>query len=312
MQVCYVVTSSGNDGYAEMAYIAARMLRDLHPDVKRVVLSDEVTAKNLKAANARVLSVIDELVTVETGHDKASTRSRFVKTSMRNALTGDFVFLDVDALPIKPLDGLFNLSCDFAVALDRNQPPSKYKLAGWIRRKYEELGWSYDAPNYYNSGVIFFRDSPTARRLGEEWHNKWKQMVAAGPHQDQPSLNAALHTLGMKPHLLPNEFNAQLGWSKWNARNGRVMHFFTVNAKAEEDTVLASLVKTLQEKGELDQKLIDELRRTGYPWVHRDWIGGQLAVGRYGQVLKLVLKRAMGQKPAARPAKRPQNAEVEA
>jgi len=95
--ICYAVTSSGQDSYADMAYVSARAARIVHPDVNITLLIDEVTDAALKASGSKLLGAADQTIVVQTGLDSAAARSRFVKTSIRSRVSGDFLFIDAAA-----------------------------------------------------------------------------------------------------------------------------------------------------------------------------------------------------------------------
>jgi hypothetical protein len=117
-QICYVLASTGTDLYAQMTCISLSLSRRLYPAAKIVVLVDEVTQANLTKCQSPLLSLASQIISVETGMPAAVARNRFIKTSMRQVLSGDFVFLDADALPIRKFDELAQTGAGLAAALD--------------------------------------------------------------------------------------------------------------------------------------------------------------------------------------------------
>src|SRR5690242_498527 len=96
LNVCYVQASTEDDLYAAMACISATFVRRLYPDAHIHLVCDEVTAPALRDRRAKVLDLASEVTVVDTGMPGLIKRSRFVKTSLRQVVRGDFIFLDVD------------------------------------------------------------------------------------------------------------------------------------------------------------------------------------------------------------------------
>src|SRR5262245_20224280 len=214
LQICYVVTSDGSDDYARMTCISALAVRKLHPQARIIALADEATWHALQAAQSPLLQVVDRIVRVETGDGDNRYRSRFVKTTMRRWVDGDFIFLDSDTLPVAPFDSLLHRRGAVVAALDWNTyPEDQYfpKLTGSI---YQQLGWTCPVP-YYNTGVLMLREQPEVIAFAEDWHRRWQLGVKLGCLNDQPAFNSALHENGVKVELLPKAFNAMVHHAPW-------------------------------------------------------------------------------------------------
>ncbi|MCC7191304.1 MAG: hypothetical protein IT444_00860 [Phycisphaeraceae bacterium] len=297
LQICYVLAGSGDDVYADMLYISASMSRRLYADARIRLLCDEVTAPALEQHHSPVLDVVDEVVRVETGMTTVASRSRFVKTSMRQVVQGDFIFLDADALPVQPFHQMALVKEDFAAVRDCLVVPAgqwyqlKLLWRHWtesppipapVKPVYDSMAWNYPPRYYFNTGVMFMRDTPEARRLGQEWHNRWRQQFdKLGIHQDQFSFNSAIHDLTTPIRVLPTRYNAMVRTSPWYAHRAKIFHFFTTGKSPEPGTVLARLVETLQKTRKLDTEMIERFCRSGYPWL-TDSLLLRAAAGNYG------------------------------
>ncbi len=132
-QICYVLTSSGTDLYAQMTLISASLSRKLYPDAQIVILVDEITDDNLIKCDSPLIKLANRIIRVETGIEKTAPRSRFVKTSVRQLVEGDFVYIDTDALPIRHFDEMTKTGAPMAAALDLNDMLDKphLQLPSW-------------------------------------------------------------------------------------------------------------------------------------------------------------------------------------
>jgi len=259
-QICYVLTSSGADLYAQMTYISASLSRRLYPDAQIVVLVDEVTNANLKKCDSPLLALASRIISVETGIEKEAPRSRFVKTSMRKVIDGDFVFIDADAVPIRRFDEIAETGACMAAAPDLDDLLDMPIFPSFATELLHTCGWAAPLPYYFNSGVIYMADTPAVHEFGEEWHNRWKIMwEQTGDHRDQPAFNSAIDATGVKVRTLPEAFNAALYISPWKARNAKILHYWMNADKGQilGHSLLAHLLDVYQTTGQIDWVAVD-------------------------------------------------------
>ena len=226
LQFVYVLVSDEGDPYEEMACTSIRLLRALHRDANVKVIVDPRTAESLRKRASRLLDWADVIVHKTGRHKLATYRSRFLKTSMRQIVDGDFLYLDVDTLPIRPLEDIFVSDGRLAAALDRNAQNPEPHCPTWIRHVFAPLAWRYPVRQYFNSGVILFPDTPAARAVGKEWHRRWRTTAAMGIHYDQPAFNSTLDALAASLRELPLRFNAMISADVGFAADAAIVHLF--------------------------------------------------------------------------------------
>lgn len=226
LQFVYILVSDDGDPYEEMACTSIRLLRGLHRDAKVRVIVDPRTADSLKRRASGLLKCADVIVHKTRGHKLATYRSRFLKTSMRQIVDGDFLYLDVDTLPVRPLDAIFASDGKLACALDRNAQNPEPHCPTWIRHVFGPLAWRYPVRQYFNTGVIFFPDTSAARAAGREWHRRWRTTAAMGIHYDQPAFNSTLDALDTPIRELPVRFNAMVSADMSFAADAALIHLF--------------------------------------------------------------------------------------
>ncbi len=279
LNVAFVLTSSPSDIYADMATVATAMVRRVHPDACIWMLVDEKTAVNLPDRAGLLMEAVDEYRVVQTGYEAPAMRAGCLKSKLRQQVQGDFIFLDVDAIPIRPFGEVVNQCEDIGAVLDRHDLPDDYRYPQWEQDVMAKLGWTLPKP-YFNSGVLVFRDTPAAHELGAEWQRRWQQVQALGRWEDQPSFNSAIEVLKPRVKILPGGYNAQIHMKPHQVRNASIIHFFSVSVGSNSMTVLGKAVHTLKQTGKLDMQLLDRMLETGFPWTDENWVSAQLAMGR--------------------------------
>lgn len=241
-------------------------IKRLHPEAHISVLCDDVSASHLHPIDAYpILELADNVDVVPCPYAQVRERNRFVKTSMRSRLKGDFLYLDADTIPIRPLDSIFQVVSNVGGVLEFNKSVDEHFFPEAWNELYACLGWKYPTSVYVNGGVLMFRDTPQAHRFGEEWHRRWIQSRDAGVSSDQPSLNSALFESGVDVTLLSNADNAMVLMEPWRFRGCRVAHFFESNEVG--GTLMTYLVRRLMETGRFDETAIERCIAEGHPWM---------------------------------------------
>jgi hypothetical protein len=264
LQVCYVLASESWDRYARMAWVSATLVRHFHPNCKISLLVDQATGKALYSPRSPLLDVVDNTVVIETGLDNALARSRFVKTTMRRWIVGDFVFLDVDALPLAPFADILNIDAPLAAALEFNKEEKDRFFPDGIDAVYARLNWPRPVPRYFNTGVIVLRDTAATHAACEEWHRRWLLTRDLGCLSDQPSFNSAMHETRTQVGILPPEYNAMVLFFPWRFRACRIAHFFESNNVG--GTLLSHLVEFVEKDRTIDWNAIGKCLAEGHPW----------------------------------------------
>jgi len=272
-----------------MAWLSVQCLRRLHPNWRVVVLTDCIVTDAVSPMLKKICGCADEVIHREISLENVSLRSRWLKTSMRSLISGDFLFIDCDAFPLSPLDKLVTYRSQVCAALDLNLPPRQFSLHPQIKKIYDDLGWHVPA-RYFNSGVMFWPDTAEAAALGERWHQLWKKSIEIGCTQDQPSLNVAIEDLGTNVEVLPRRYNAMVERKSWGYRRPAIMHFLKHDSAV--NTVLHNIVQDTLQATEHPESL-DDFFATGYPWVNRNSVSRQLACGNYAAALKVLFKKAL-------------------
>jgi len=292
--IAFVLVSDGRGRYPAMAFVAASAARRLHPDARLVLVTDEATPARLDEAHPRLLALFDRVIPTPAAMPTPRARSFYLKTRLRDLVDGDFVYLDVDTLPVRPFADVFEREWDLAMVQDRNHHcPIDPVFPHWEKPRMERLGWELPLARYFNAGVIFTRDTPAARRVWADWQARWHQSYAAGDDWDQLALSCAVHTTAANVLELPPAYNAMVTVHPVHARGARVYHFFTVNPDAWRQTVFEYLVGQAERGEELDWATADRCVAMDHPWLPPYWPRRLWQTGNRGRAVRLYAAKAV-------------------
>lgn len=98
----------------------------------------------------------------------------------------------------------------------------EYSKAASIGKAEELVG----AP-YFNSGVMYVKDTPIAHNLYDEWHKKWNECRALGKPTDQVPLGLANKELGGVIAHVADKWNCQVMCQGiWYSINAKIIHYY--------------------------------------------------------------------------------------
>ena len=232
-QIVYVLVANEKNLYLEEMWVSIFSLRRHHPEATVKVLMD-IETKEYLSRFPQLTSMIDETVVVQTpaGYN-AKQRSRQIKTTIRNVLKGDYIFIDTDTVICKPLDGIVEDIAEMkdfrgiaavreghATMKDTLFPPT-----GTVKRIFDiDISKS---PLMTNSGVMFVADIPFTHEFYKRWNENWKRSCfEKGNSQDQPSLYATDCQYGYVIRELSGIYNAQVAMSLKYYADAVILHWW--------------------------------------------------------------------------------------
>ncbi|MCR5464834.1 MAG: hypothetical protein K6F06_09925 [Bacteroidales bacterium] len=189
-KVVYVLVCSQEDHYYEQFLLSLCSLRTHNPDLPVEVVTDPASHAYVTGKREPLLDGVLFNVASTPGGDDNLYKSRYLKTSLRPIVKGDFLFLDTDTLVCEPLDGVDMIEADIAAAASMN---GQNRILNERKKGFLKRGGfgSFSRGPYYNSGVLFVRDTDASRNLFESWHKSWQKSFGNGVPFDQPALFAA-------------------------------------------------------------------------------------------------------------------------
>lgn len=216
LKFVYVVVGSEQDYYVERAIISMYSLLKHNPGSHITVITEKDTINSLTGHKGLLKTYATDIHVEELPENlNQKQKSRFLKTSVRNIITGDFVFIDVDTLILGDIKELENFDCEIALVsqggdIKISRENSYKEILQLNKARGVGKNIDYGIKDYYNSGVILCRDTEATRELYKLWHNLWlESSTKYGFHKDQPDLWRANVLMNNLIRELPPKYNCQ-------------------------------------------------------------------------------------------------------
>jgi len=273
--------------------LSMQLLRRIYPQARISLLTDTISHPILTQSPTQILTLVDDCQVVPLEQPEMLVRSRELKTRARCLLEGDFVFIDSDALPIRPFAEVFAQDFEVAAVLDRNSIRPFPHFPDWFNGLFDQLGWARPTRHYFDSGLVFWKDTPGTRRLSQLWTEAWRhQQVLSGRHFDQPSFNHVLDHHQAHTLVLDVSYNAMLRASPWFGKAAKILHFHIADFEAGADDLLGHLLQFWQKTGQVDWAMVERVRQAPYSLVTPpDHLGFLLGTGHYRRAARLLLRK---------------------
>ena len=234
-KIVYVLISSEADIYLEQAYISMYSLKYYMPDAFVVLLTDRATSETCVGARKEKLKYVDELIIIDLDSSRynGQKRSRILKTSVRNYVEGDILFIDTDTIVVSPFYDVDNIPYEIAACWDTHSPAKTSPFYFLTLQDGGKLGWPIeDEDVYYNSGVIYMKDTHQTREFYSLWNKILQEGWEKGVTMDQPSFAKTNYLMGHIVQSLGDEWNCELKYGLKYLRDAKIVHYLTTNRSA--------------------------------------------------------------------------------
>lgn len=230
-KIVYVVVSLDSDIYMEQAIVSAWSARYYNPDCQIEMVCCQDTFKTLDSGiRARYKSLFNKIHIREFKPEQGMMeRSRWMKTTLREIIEGDFLYLDSDTVVCADLSCVDGFNFDLGMVLDQNSEFDEFLYRDVVIARTKRL-FDVDISNesrYFNSGVAFVKDCDSTREFYRSWHSFWKFGISK---RDGLKDQAALSISNLKhDHLITEisgNFNCQVMTSIQYLHTAKVMHYF--------------------------------------------------------------------------------------
>ena len=229
MKYLYVLVNSATGFYTEQTYVSMLSLKHVTPDAYISLLVDDKTAIiHDNSFLESIKSLVNEYKIISLPSDMSTVaRSRYIKTSMREHISGDFLFIDSDTIWASAVNEK-DFTFDIMGVLDGHVLFSQNTAKEINSNYFKKMNCFPNSEIYINSGVIYSKDTPFSKDFFNRWHKKWKETSKTGIYVDQPSLNFVLNKEDhLKKVLLPGEYNSQI-INSWNFFfKAKIIHYFS-------------------------------------------------------------------------------------
>jgi hypothetical protein len=250
----YVLTSSNKDTYYEQFLLSLTSLNLYNPTAEIIILTDKNTRETLTGTRCNYEKKVSQVNTVVFPEGLTQKEiSRWIKTSIRRHVSGDFLFLDCDTIITGLLDISVLQNIFIGSVLDTHVLLSKHHLQKEFSKRNKTLGFSLETNNrYFNSGIIFCRDTPEIHSFFKKWHDLWFESNKRGVSADQPSFNQANYELNNVITELPGEWNCQISHNGLPyLHDAKIIHYYATSLtsfvpayKLASKEVLSSIKET--------------------------------------------------------------------
>jgi lipopolysaccharide biosynthesis glycosyltransferase len=268
MHAAFALTSTGLDIYASICRIAIAALRESNPNIDITVACDSTSNKSLVSNRSALISEVDSWIVIDTPEGDPNYRSRYVKTILRQKIEGPFLYLDCDVLIRGDISDIFKLKADLALAVNHSLDTFEQQMYHGDQDTIIAMGWAVNADVYFNSGVIFYNDTPNAHLLSQHWHQNWLSAYkSTKKYQDQPSLNVAIYNSEIDLVTLPSKYNAQFKLNPKSIKDALIWHYYTAYFY-KPHTYFELLCEELANSNskKISHRKIKKLIRSNHPW----------------------------------------------
>jgi Glycosyl transferase family 8 len=295
MTAVYILVSDEADFYIDMLQLSASCMRRYNPDLNICLVTDQTTVGFVNA-NPACRNTLDQIVVVDDPAIrpmKKTDRSRYIKTSLRRHLVGDFLYIDIDAFPVGSLSSLFNRTNSISMAHDQNVAPERFHFEDYESEIFKKMNWPLPR-EYFNSGVMLVKDDQTAHSFYDDWHALWNESRLTGNHKDQPPMHEVIRRKNYSVGTLPKEANLLISlrprcfWGR-----PMVYHISTIFFKERSDTVFHVMVKSMRDQLNFDLNAVDSIARSRYPWTDRNLLWNIFYTKNFHMVPKALLRRLL-------------------
>lgn len=225
-KLVYALVSNNNDLYTEQFFLSAVSAKRNKVNHITLVVDDK-TDLYLKNNCSKVLEVVDEYIVVPYPDEMTNkVRSRYLKTTIRNIVDGDILFVDTDTLITDSLEDIDLISDPFSAVYDMHVPFVEHGSYHEIKYKAGKIGYQpNDEDEYYNSGVMYIKDTDKTRLFFKEWHTNYVNGLKVGNTTDQQSLLKTNSEYRLITRL-NDIWNCQIICNVRDINNAKVIHYY--------------------------------------------------------------------------------------
>ena len=231
-KLVYVLTCAPEATYIEQALISIWSARYHNPDAHIVLLVDDKTNELLVGKRAEVLEYVTEckVVKAPSNYDVMQV-SRWLKTNVRSFIDGDFLFIDCDTVIAQSLRDIDNLDCEIGAVLDTHRSVSKFnpKERVDLIKRAEQCGWNFaNVEDYFSSGVLFIKDTPSTMAFYQKWHEYYDYSSSCGVNIDQISFERTRQDIPIVQHI-DDIWNTIMFIRPKFIEQAKIIHFASLN-----------------------------------------------------------------------------------
>ncbi len=237
----YALVSSPADNYLEQAFVSMYSLKHHNPDAHIVVVTDEISNHSFVELRKKELRYADEIVVVPLDDSYTQRqRSRLIKTSIRQHVSGDYLFIDCDTVICKSLEIVDTLQYDIAACVDTHCHDFRDNPYRWLCLAHgRALDWPIEKEEqYFNCGVMLVKDTPNTHDFYNRWHANLIDGFSMNVFMDQPAFAKTNYQMRHIVHVLDDVWNCELKHGIRYLKDALIVHYLTTNTSPHAGTQL--------------------------------------------------------------------------
>lgn len=270
-KIVYVVTSDEADVYLEQALLSVFSLRKHNPNAYVELVVDQDTNTTITGKRGEILKYIDNKVVVNVPEEyNKLSRSRWLKTSLRQYIKGDFLYIDTDTIIADDLCEIDSFDFPLGAVINAHVPISFRKETKYmkIRKKNAlEEGWNCsDEIPFFNGGVLFVKDTTESYEFFSSWHKTWNDFyIRYRRHADQAPLAATNEQFNYMIKEMSGTWNCQVALNGISyLAKAKIMHYLMYERRPHPwifyNHDILNEVKELGYISDKISKLVDEAK----------------------------------------------------
>lgn len=252
-KIIYVIVSDETDTYLEQALISVYSARLHNQDAHIGIVIDNRTAETIINKREEINKYIDDTIVINIpGEHSKAYRSRFIKTNLRNLVKGDFLFIDTDTIICDKLNDIDNIKWDICAVRELNKYNKFTDKEPWMHQLAKKVGIEKElwGEPYFNSGVMYIKDTELAHDLYAEWHSLWLEYSKKGLNTDQTPLCMANKKTGHPIKHMEDKWNCQVKYDGlYHTSEAKILHYFYGMEENEYFFSKHSIFYTIKEIG---------------------------------------------------------------
>jgi len=231
-KLLYVLISTDADIYLEQAYVSMFSVKHHMPQSHITLLTDKDTEKSFTNIRGKEIKYADEIISVDLDVNKynAQQRSRILKTSARQYVKGDFIFIDCDTIVVKPFPEKINATAPIMACWDTHAAFKDNPYRDMCLRHGHLLDWPIDNEDvYFNSGIMYVKEESTSYDFYKKWNENLLKGFENGVYMDQPSLAKTNYEMGHVIGRLDDIWNCELMHGIKYLKDAYIWHYLCTN-----------------------------------------------------------------------------------
>lgn len=264
-KIVYTVVSGENDIYLPQAMVATYTARKHNPSANIILMVDQFTEVFVDSQLSAIKNYVNDVIVVKVPEELNMTqRSRYLKTTLRSNIKGDYLYIDTDTVVTCNLSDIDKMSSCVAAVLDRHSKIDEHTYKKKIENDTSIAGLQLNDLHgyYFNSGVMLVKDCPTTHKLYDLWYKYWDEARKNGQNIDQPPLAKANRDCGFPIEELSGVWNCQLSDNFINyLTDAKILHYYS----SMDQSPFRLFDKTIFNKvlctGSIPSEIISELER---------------------------------------------------